>query len=298
MTEVISKQLFLPNTNAGLVYDIDTCAAFSYTLTDLLQIQTSSGTVTASVQINGTPVTGLTGIAVSAVPTTATATAANVVSVGDRVQIVFSSSVAVTNLNVTIAATRGNTSLDGVLQFSAIDCVGGYVSGNYYANHKFTTTTSGGGTNLWVMVPMLWADDFTFSEWGVYCSSAIASNFKKLQLFDSDADGMPGNLLYESPDLNFSSTGYKFETLGSNITLTGGATYWSGIRMNSIAQYYAQPASDNKCLGWSSATGTTPYYAVARTLAYATATPSTYNFVAADLFGTGTVAPSIRFKAA
>lgn len=105
-TVVISKQIYLSSLTAGLTYDIDTYAAFGYTITNIYQIQTSSGTVTAAVKINGTNVTGMSSISVSSTPQNITATAANVVAVGDRVQLVFSSNSAAININLTLAATR------------------------------------------------------------------------------------------------------------------------------------------------------------------------------------------------
>jgi hypothetical protein len=102
----ISKQVYLPNLNAGLTYDIDTYAAFAYTIGEVFQIQTSSGTVTAAIKINGTNVTGLSGISVSSTPQNVTASGANSVSAGDHVQIVFSSNSGATNINFTLEATR------------------------------------------------------------------------------------------------------------------------------------------------------------------------------------------------
>jgi hypothetical protein len=105
---VISKQIYLPNLNAGLTYDIDTYAAFGYTITEVFQIQTSSGTVTAALQINATNITGLSSISVSSTPQNVAATAANIVPVGNRVQLVFSSNAGATNINFTLAATRSS----------------------------------------------------------------------------------------------------------------------------------------------------------------------------------------------
>ena len=107
-TLTISKQIYLTNLNAGLTYDIDTYAAFGYTITNAYQIQTSSGTVTAAIKINGTSVTGLSSISVTSTPQNVTATAANVVAVGNKVQIVFSSAVSPVNINITLAATRSS----------------------------------------------------------------------------------------------------------------------------------------------------------------------------------------------
>ena len=103
----ISKQVYLPNLNGGLTYDIDTYAAFAYTITEVFQIQTSSGTVTAALQINATNITGLSGISVSSTPSNVPATGANTVAVGNRVQLVFSSNSSAQNINFTLAATRG-----------------------------------------------------------------------------------------------------------------------------------------------------------------------------------------------
>jgi hypothetical protein len=55
----IAYQIYLPNLVAGLTYDIDTSAAYPYTITEVDQIQTETGTVTAAIKINGTAVTGL-----------------------------------------------------------------------------------------------------------------------------------------------------------------------------------------------------------------------------------------------
>jgi hypothetical protein len=105
-TATISKQIYLPNLNAGLTYDLDTYAAFAYTINEVYQIQTSSGTVTAAVKINGTAVTGLSSISVSSTPQNVAASGANSVSVGDHVQLVFSSNSGATNILGTLAATR------------------------------------------------------------------------------------------------------------------------------------------------------------------------------------------------
>jgi hypothetical protein len=116
----ISKQIYLPSLAAGLTYDIDTYATFPYTINDVYQIQTSSGTVTAAVKINGTAVTGLSSISVSSTAQNVAATGANSVAVGDRVQLVFSSNSGAQNINMTLAATRNvGASGNGQLQLSS-----------------------------------------------------------------------------------------------------------------------------------------------------------------------------------
>jgi hypothetical protein len=102
----ISKQVFLPNLVAGLSYPLDTYAPFGYTVTEVYQIQTSSGSVTAAIKINGTNITGLSGISVTSTPQNVAATAANTVAVGDTLSLVFSSASSPANIQFTLAATR------------------------------------------------------------------------------------------------------------------------------------------------------------------------------------------------
>jgi hypothetical protein len=104
----ISKQVYLPNLNAGLTYPLDTYAPFGYTVTEVYQIQTSSGTVTAALQINATNITGLSSISVSSTPQNVTATGANTVAVGNTLSLVFSSNSLAQNIQFTLAATRNS----------------------------------------------------------------------------------------------------------------------------------------------------------------------------------------------
>jgi|HubBroStandDraft_1064217.scaffolds.fasta_scaffold221353_1 hypothetical protein len=102
----ISKQVYLENLSAGLSYDLDTYAPFGYTVTNVYQIQTSSGTVTAALQINGTNITGMSGIAVTSTPQNVAATGANSVAIGNTLSLVFSSNASAQNIKFTLAATR------------------------------------------------------------------------------------------------------------------------------------------------------------------------------------------------
>jgi hypothetical protein len=105
-TLTISKQVFIPNLIAGLTYPLDTYAAFGYTVTDVKQIQTSSGTVTAAIKINGTAITGLGSISVSATPQNVSASGANTLSVGDALSLVLSSASSPVNIQFTLVAKR------------------------------------------------------------------------------------------------------------------------------------------------------------------------------------------------
>jgi hypothetical protein len=105
-TATISKQVYLPDLSAGLTYDLDTYAVFGYTVTNIYQIQCSSGSVTAAIQINGTNITGLSSISVSSTPQNVAATGSNTVAIGNTLSLVFSSNAAAANIKFTLAATR------------------------------------------------------------------------------------------------------------------------------------------------------------------------------------------------
>lgn len=86
-------------------YVLDQSAAYAYTINTLI-IATVSGTTSAAVKINGTNVTGISAVSVSSTPATGTGSAANSVSIGDKVTLVLSSSSTPVDLSFTLKVTR------------------------------------------------------------------------------------------------------------------------------------------------------------------------------------------------
>lgn len=101
----ISRGLYVSAPADGTIV-MDAKASFAYTIHSIRGLKTSAGTLTLSVQINGTNVTGLGGLSVTTTTQDATATAANSVAVGDRVTVVIASSSSPANLESTLQATR------------------------------------------------------------------------------------------------------------------------------------------------------------------------------------------------
>ena len=66
-------------------------APYAFTINALKKLGTVSGTVTGTLNINGSPVTGCSSLSLTGTPQNATATGANTVSVGDTVTFVTSS---------------------------------------------------------------------------------------------------------------------------------------------------------------------------------------------------------------
>lgn len=77
----------------------------AFTISSIKGLQTASGTITASIKINGTNVTGLSSLSVTSTPQDATATAANTVAVGDQVTLVLASNSSAVDLAFTLGYT-------------------------------------------------------------------------------------------------------------------------------------------------------------------------------------------------
>ena len=73
---------------------------------DRLTIKTTSGTITAALQIDSTNVTSISAVSVTSTETTATATAANSVEVGNTVDLVLTSNSSAANLSGSVRITR------------------------------------------------------------------------------------------------------------------------------------------------------------------------------------------------
>lgn len=102
---VIAFPIFI-QTAGNFTITLDAKTAFGYTINSVRGIATSAGTITAAVQIGGVNVTGLSAVSVTSTPQDVNATAANVVSTGNKVTLVLSSNASAVNLEMTIQATR------------------------------------------------------------------------------------------------------------------------------------------------------------------------------------------------
>lgn len=90
------ENITIPLTlNAGFDHDINSITA-----------KLVSGTISVSITINGTTVTGLNAVAITTSKTTTNATALNSVVATDEVHVVFSSNSSATIVHVTVNATK------------------------------------------------------------------------------------------------------------------------------------------------------------------------------------------------
>jgi len=86
-------------------YTLELYAQYAYTINEL-KIISELGTCTAAVKINGTDVTGISAVSVSATIATGTASAANTVAIGDKITMVISSPSTLDNLQASLKTTR------------------------------------------------------------------------------------------------------------------------------------------------------------------------------------------------
>ena len=96
---------FFIAAGANATYTIDQSASFAYTIIDAVA-ETVTGTITMAVEIDGTPVTGISAMAIVTGETTDTASAANTVAANAQVTLVFTSDASAVGLSVKLNCTR------------------------------------------------------------------------------------------------------------------------------------------------------------------------------------------------
>jgi len=90
---------------ANKTYVITQSARYTYDINSLIA-KTVSGTLSAAIHINGTPITGINTLSVSSIENTGSATALNSVALGDTVTMVITSGSSPVDYAFTIKTTR------------------------------------------------------------------------------------------------------------------------------------------------------------------------------------------------
>ncbi len=83
---ILAGTVFIASPNNGNIVLLS-YAQYTFTIVELDNLVVSSGTISATISINGVPVTGIDTLPVTSTPQTATATAANIVNIGDRLTL-------------------------------------------------------------------------------------------------------------------------------------------------------------------------------------------------------------------
>lgn len=173
---------------------------------------------------------------------------------------------------------------------------GGIVPGNYYdaCFHGSASGTLAGAANRITLAPYYSSDHLEIDQIGVLVSTAVASSLGKIVIYENGLNNWPDALLFESGNLDFSTTGFKSQAL--TFTFDAGRQYWLGIRESSTATLRTIAVASAVNLGIAGASGTSYYTVLRRTITFANPAPTNWAFVKTDLVANVTP-PSIRMRA-
>jgi hypothetical protein len=122
-------------------------------------------------------------------------------------------------------------------------------------------TTSAASANRLHLYPFIPNKDITIQSLTISVSTLFAGGLAKILIY-SDVSGVPTTKLYESADLNCSTTGIKTATTSQ--TFIAGTTYWIGFIANNstnVFSFYNQAA----VLGFGTSNFSTATYAFLNT---------------------------------
>jgi hypothetical protein len=154
--------------------------------------------------------------------------------------------------------------------------------GRWHVNSPDTTTltTSAAIANRFDLAPWICPFDVAVDQVGILCSTAVAAAQGKIVCYNSDAEGRPNTLLFETAVLDFSVVGFK--SVAQNITLQNGVIYWLGLRSSSTATVNALQPYNSPVLGLSNPPTTAANKLLRRTLTFTTAAPATWGWTATE----------------
>ena len=162
-----------------------------------------------------------------------------------------------------------------------------------YAMTTFSGMGSATGTIVGVangidLFPWVCRADIAVDRLSCNVTTLLAAALGKIILYDSDANGLPNALLAETATLDFATTGAKEAT--ASLTLRKGLTYWFGMRHSATATISAWPTQSAPDLTGNSI-NVNMRKIIRRTLAFATAAPSTWGYLVSEVQASSTLAP-------
>lgn len=147
------------------------------------------------------------------------------------------------------------------------------------------STIFGASGRLEVM-PWIPDDDLTIDGISLYCTNTGTGAFR-LVIYESDANGLPGDLLWESADTIPSSTGeIAFSPPGGGATYTfkGRTCYWLGWHCEgSNGTFKAIPIGAVRSIGLTSIAATQGCQVLRTTATFASGTPDPFPAVDASM---------------
>lgn len=141
-------------------------------------------------------------------------------------------------------------------------------------------TTAIGAAGRFDLYPFKPGLDTVVDRLAVNVTTAVAASLGKIAVYASDINGRPDALIVETADLDFATAGVKNASV--SLTLRQGVTYWLGLRHSSTATQSVFPATATPDLNGGQPV-TTARKIYRRTLAYATAAPATWGYLASEI---------------
>jgi hypothetical protein len=144
-------------------------------------------------------------------------------------------------------------------------------------NSTSTTSTSSFALRL-IVSPYIPANTITCSAMYISIASSLAGANARILIY-SDNNGVPGTKIYESTNLDCSTTGIK--SVSTTQTFTAGTTYWIGTHSSAVFTYSAYPVAALLPIYVTTTSQITQYYTSATfgsaPLNFGTPTPTTLN---------------------
>lgn len=131
----------------------------------------------------------------------------------------------------------GDLPVGGGIHLQRNTISGGYV--NLFITYQGFTTQASNANRL-ILEPFIPNQTLTIQSLNINVTTLFATGLAKVLIY-SDVSGVPTNKLYESTDLDCSTTGIKTAT--TTFTFNAGTTYWLGFVSNNSTNaftYYGQ----------------------------------------------------------
>jgi len=166
-----------------------------------------------------------------------------------------------------------------------------YISGRFYPlvgiHNAHALTTQALGVNRADLQLFTFDRSITFDQLGVYVTTGSAGNAKVL-VYDVDADGWPDNKIYESGNLDTTSSSNFAHATTSLPTFAAGTRYWIGVIADNGATVRGVAPGGTRSLGMNSSGDASVTYAIRRSgLTFATP-PDPWTFTSTDLTSANT----------
>jgi hypothetical protein len=177
---------------------------------------------------------------------------------GSSLQPLLVSGTSIRTINGNSVLGSGNLTIGG----GGIHFITQAISGQFYSGQ---VVNGGGGTaqsvstNRMTFMPILARRSFTANNFTINVTTATAGSLQKILIY-SDVNGYPNTKLYQSTDLDCSTTGLKTATAGSFV-FNADTVYWVGSMANQAgAQFTGFATGSVLPLGVSTPGSTMNYF--------------------------------------